>query len=175
MDLDLVPHPAMPPGAVSAVRVLLDREPRELRIEYLVLCDPARIRLPAPQRPYRAEGLWETTCFELFLRAAGEGYCEFNFSPSSQWAAYSFRAYREGREKLEANDPPTARLLSPEHNAIMLLASVPVAPAVQAMLGVSAVIEETDGTRSYWALAHPPGDKPDFHDPACFALELPAA
>ena len=36
----------------------------------------------------------------------------------------------------------------------------------------SAVIEETDGTNSYWALAHPPG-KPDFHHPSCFDATLP--
>ena len=35
------------------------------------------------------------------------------------------------------------------------------------------VIEELDGTKSYWALAHPPG-KPDFHHPDCFALTLAA-
>lgn len=40
-------------------------------------------------------------------------------------------------------------------------------------VGLSAVIEETDGTKSYWALRHPPG-KPDFHHPDCFALELAA-
>jgi hypothetical protein len=40
--------------------------------------------------------------------------------------------------------------------------------------GVSAVVEESDGTKSYWALAHPPGD-PDFHDEAGFLLELPAS
>src|SRR3546814_3736372 len=33
-----------------------------------------------------------------------------------------------------------------------------------AKLALSAVIEELDGTKSYWALAHPPG-KPDFHHP----------
>jgi len=37
--------------------------------------------------------------------------------------------------------------------------------------GVSAVIEESDGTKSYWALAHPPGE-PDFHDADGFVLEL---
>jgi hypothetical protein len=42
------------------------------------------------------------------------------------------------------------------------------------LAGLSAIIEEADGTRSYWALAHPPGE-PDFHHPDCFALELPAA
>jgi hypothetical protein len=35
------------------------------------------------------------------------------------------------------------------------------------------VIEESDGTKSYWALAHPAGP-PDFHDPTCFALDLAA-
>jgi hypothetical protein len=39
-------------------------------------------------------------------------------------------------------------------------------------LGLSAVIEDTRGSLSYWALAHPPG-KPDFHHADGFALELP--
>jgi hypothetical protein len=38
-------------------------------------------------------------------------------------------------------------------------------------LGLSAVLEETNGRKSYWALAHPPG-KADFHHADCFALEL---
>jgi hypothetical protein len=42
------------------------------------------------------------------------------------------------------------------------------------LMGLSAIIEESDGTKSFWALAHPPG-KPDFHHPDCFTLELPAA
>jgi len=40
-------------------------------------------------------------------------------------------------------------------------------------IGLAAVIEELDGTKSYWALAHPPG-APDFHHADCFALTLPA-
>ena len=40
-------------------------------------------------------------------------------------------------------------------------------------LAFSAVIEETGGTKSYWALTHPPG-KPDFHHPTCFTATLPA-
>ncbi len=39
-------------------------------------------------------------------------------------------------------------------------------------VGLSAVIEAIDGTFSYWALAHP-SDKPDFHHPDSFVLELP--
>jgi hypothetical protein len=33
------------------------------------------------------------------------------------------------------------------------------------------VLEENDGGKSYWALAHSPA-KPDFHHTDCFALEL---
>jgi hypothetical protein len=40
-------------------------------------------------------------------------------------------------------------------------------------LGLSAVIEEANGRKSYWALAHPPG-KADFHHSDCFAYKLPA-
>jgi hypothetical protein len=45
-------------------------------------------------------------------------------------------------------------------------------PSGARRLGLSAVIEATDGTISYWALAHP-SDKPDFHHPDSFVLELP--
>ena len=38
-------------------------------------------------------------------------------------------------------------------------------------LGLCAVIEETDGQKSYWAAAHPPG-KPDFHHADSFVVEL---
>ena len=40
-------------------------------------------------------------------------------------------------------------------------------------LAVSAVIEEVDGQLSYWALTHP-GERPDFHNPDGFVLDLPA-
>lgn len=40
-------------------------------------------------------------------------------------------------------------------------------------MGLSAVIEERDGTKSYWALAHAPGS-PDFHNRDCFIATLPA-
>jgi hypothetical protein len=38
-------------------------------------------------------------------------------------------------------------------------------------LGLSAMLEDTQARKSYWALKHPPG-KPDFHHADCFALEL---
>jgi hypothetical protein len=41
-------------------------------------------------------------------------------------------------------------------------------------IGLSAVIEDTNGEISYWALAHPPG-KPDFHHANGFAYEISPA
>ena len=45
-------------------------------------------------------------------------------------------------------------------------------PALEWEIGLSAVIEEIDGTKSYWALAHGKGP-PDFHNSACFDYRLP--
>ena len=38
-------------------------------------------------------------------------------------------------------------------------------------VGLTAVVEDVEGRISYWALAHP-GEKPDFHHPDSFVLEL---
>jgi hypothetical protein len=58
-----------------------------------------------------------------------------------------------------------------ELDATLDLASLPAAAWA---LGLTAVIEETNGRKSYWALKHPPG-KPDFHHADCFAAQIAAA
>jgi hypothetical protein len=121
--------------------------------------------------PFRADGLWKTTCFELFVRAEGGACQEYNFSPSSQWAAYRFSGYREGMESLPLEHEPI--ISSGEATrSFELSVSLPIEISAPAIIGLSAVIEEKGGRISYWALRHPPG-KPDFHHPDCFALELP--
>jgi len=39
-------------------------------------------------------------------------------------------------------------------------------------LALTAILEDDQGVKSYWALKHPPG-KPDFHHADGFVLELP--
>lgn len=133
--------------------------------------------LPARAASQRADALWKTTCFELFLRpAGGDAYVELNFSPSMQWAAYAFDSYRSGMRDLPLR-APAIQPIEPENGAAYGLAvelDLSGLPAFPAQASLTAVIEEADGTKSYWALAHPTG-KPDFHDPACFMLELAAA
>ena len=129
-----------------------------------------KLVMPPETAPERRDGLWQTTCFELFLRFADdERYVEFNFSPSTRWAAYSFSAYREGMEDLDVA-PPLIDAIVGRVEANCLL---DVLPHGDLAMALTAVIEEAGGVKSYWALAHPPGP-PDFHHPACFAATLPA-
>lgn len=121
----------------------------------------------------RADNLWQTTCFEMFVQPAGsEGYCEFNLSPSERWAAYEFSARREGMREHAIRREPDCTMRSGHSMAIFDAAlpreNVPEPPVA---IGLCAVIEEEGGHKSYWAMTHQSA-QPDFHDPACFAAKL---
>ncbi|UYY58802.1 DOMON-like domain-containing protein [Sphingomonas sp. S2-65] len=177
MIYSLIPHPGFAPSAVTGVDVEMCMADGACTLTFQVRgAVPA---LPERRTSERADELWKTTCFELFLRRSGsEGYMEMNFSPSTRWAAYEFASYREGMCDLPLRVDPKIGQIKPEDGVAyaMKVELDPTAllPGVALQANVTAVIEEADGTKSYWALAHPPG-KPDFHDPACFVLELPAA
>lgn len=168
----LICHPDTPSKALESVIVEFEREAGSLWLRYTINISPDDLALPAPAAAVHKDGLWQTTCIEAFVRdAVGEGYAEFNFSPSSEWAAYRFSGYRAGMEGMEMKAGPDIGLDSSDSH-LALEAAVPLAAGPH-RLALSAVIEEADGTKSYWALAHPQG-KPDFHHPDCFALDLPA-
>lgn len=129
------------------------------------------LAIPARGCPERRDELWRHTCFEVFVQMnGGPAYAEFNFSPSGDWAAYRFDSYRTGMNALDT-DPPRLRCTRKRY-ALELTAAVRIPPLfAPTRLGLSAVIEETSGRKSYWALAHP-AREPDFHHPDCFAAEL---
>jgi hypothetical protein len=161
-------HPETPCGPVRGITVAVERNAESLRVVYRIEGEIARLRLPPPRPPQRAERLWQHTCCELF--ACGRdapAYREFNFSPSGEWAAYRFHAYREAAAPL---DSPAEIRVTQAAGRLELAASVPFG-ADEARLGLCAVVEEESGALSYWALRHAPG-KPDFHNPLAFALEL---
>src|SRR5947207_2428704 len=91
-------HPDSRSFAAARVEVALSR-PRadRLVLSYVVTGQISDIRLPPVMTSARADGLWQHTCFEAFVRAAsGPAYYEFNFAPSTEWAAYRFESYRSG-------------------------------------------------------------------------------
>jgi hypothetical protein len=178
MQFNLVPHPAAPPtdppfkvwanvehasslGAVASTNI------------WFGVGAPAdRFVIPEPLEPGHTDGLWQTTCFEAFLRAEGEeGYREWNFAPSGQWAAYDFTGYRADMIDVELASPPYIRV---EDNLTWwaLGATIAVDATQRWTLGLSAILEEKGGSKSYWALAHC-SEKPDFHAADCFAARLP--
>ena len=178
MQFNLVPHPSSPP-ADPPFKVWANLEHAAslaavatTNIWFGVGTPAERFVIPEPTEAERADDLWQTTCFEVFLRPLGEeAYREWNFAPSGQWAAYDFSSYREGRTEGEA----TAPYIRMEDNLTWwaLGATIAVPADTNWELGLSAILEEKDGTKSYWALAHPEGDKPDFHVADCFAARLP--
>jgi hypothetical protein len=146
--------------------------PGNLILSYVVSGRISDLRMPPVMAPSRRDELWRHTCFEAFVRpSAGTGYYEFNFSPSTQWAAYRFDGYRSGmRVATEINAPRIEVRSSAE--TYTLQAELEFDGLSSPLhLGLSAVLEETNGCKSYWALAHPPG-KADFHHSDCFTLEF---
>ena len=147
-----------------------------LRVHYQIEGQLALLRIPDAQPAISCAGLSEHTCFEVFVAVKGNsGYHEFNFSPSGQWAAYAFNHYRSPG-KWTFNQKPYSRVIRTE-NHLFLEATIPgvdLPPNINGKplhLGLSAVLEATNGTRSYWALHHP-SDRPDFHHRAGFACIL---
>lgn len=169
----LSPHPDSRPPAIT-VESELARFGAAFAIRYLVRGDVSAIRMPPPAPAVRTDELWKHTCFEAFVAPeAGDSYFEFNFAPSSAWAAYGFSAYREGMHALDGVDPPIIEHeITPDGLLITVSLFAPNVARIARRVALTAVIEDTHGERSYWALAHAPG-KPDFHHRAGFVLELP--
>ena len=113
---------------------------------------------------------------ELLVRPGdGEAYFEFNVAPTRWWAAYRFDRYREGMTDADIAPALIEAHTTGERFELTVAFALPDWPVDQAWrLGLTAVIEDLNGEKSYWALAHPPG-KPDFHHPDSFALDLSSA
>lgn len=170
-------HPKTPAKIVDEFSVDVDRQQDgRIRICYHIKAPVDALDLGKPGEAERQDGLWKTTCFEAFVREAGsDGYLEFNFAPSSAWAAYRFTGYRKGMAVLPmALAPELDNDASEGHFALEAVFETAAELSGKALLlAVTAVIEERDGTKSYWSLVHPAG-APDFHHPDCFTLRLPA-
>ncbi|MBB6427109.1 DOMON-like domain-containing protein [Sphingopyxis sp. JAI128] len=178
MRKELICHPDTPGKAVRSVAVEVGLSFEEgFALRYIVDGAIADLVLPPGEGELviadsATDGLWESTCFEAFLTEEGQpDYTEFNYGPDGRWACYQFDDYRSLLRTDEL--APWEMVVERDEQAYALRVEPGIFPDVGAKLALSAVIEELDGTKSYWALAHPSG-KPDFHHPDCFALTLEA-
>jgi hypothetical protein len=162
-------------AAVHVVAARAELAGSSLRFEYRLRGQLVKLAIPRLGAPRRADRLWEHTCFEAFVAPAGSArYYELNFSPSTEWAAYVFDAYRQGMRPLALAQAP-AIVVATTDDELHVTAGVELAGLADApwpwRIGLSAVVEDRAGSRAYFALAHV-REKPDFHDAAAFTVLL---
>jgi hypothetical protein len=166
--MQLVPHPDTTVATLQSIDAAVSQDDGRWHFRYL-FGGAAELVLPDPEEPGRADELWKTTCAEAFVGLPHGAYLEFNFSPSSRWAAYRFDGPREGMRE-EAADVEIYLNLGEDWMVIEAAVSCrALEPGLP--LGMAAVIEEQGGHKSYWALRHVDGP-PNFHDRACFTARL---
>ncbi|MCM8556868.1 hypothetical protein [Sphingomicrobium sediminis] len=166
MPIALTAHPDHPTDAVRGISVDLRGDEEGVALAYHLDGDLDRIKLPEMGTLRREDRLWRSTCFEMFLRHGNVGYREYNFAPDGRWSAYRFGSYRHARSNLPNRcSIVTARV----EDGYTLSARVMGQGLAGHDIGLSVIVEEQDGTKSFWAVKHPPG-KADFHNEACFAL-----
>ena len=179
----LQPHPGShpaPDGQMTVSVSLMEGSLRfPLRFLFVVQSKHLKIRLPEPSvsqtAGQRRDGLWQHTCCEAFIATDNQtGYLEFNFSPSGDWACYAFNDYRQPAPLPLLATPPRINCQATDDGFCLQAAvdrdSLPIARPWH--LGLSCVLEECSGHKTYWALQHDT-PQPDFHRRACFTLSLP--
>ncbi len=162
----LVPFPAAGGDPAFHIAAHARLTGHDLEVEFQIDGAIAELVLPQPEaRPERRDGLWRSTCFEVFSGAPGESsYTEFNLAPNGDWAAWTFASYRES--------PAQADHVAPSHfNVERTATSYRLAATL--VLRPATVLETVGGTIAHMALAHPRG-QPDFHAPEARVLRLVA-
>ena len=175
LHLALQRHASTPSRVVHGVSLGLScADDDKMQLEFNIDATADAVVIPLPTSSTFKDGLWRHTCFELFARAAHGAYREFNFSPSTEFAIYDFADYRAAMTPISPSDPPS---IQPRQGGLSLHINLPLtllrpAGALACQIGIAAVIEERDGTLSYWALRHPQ-EKPDFHHRDGFLINWP--
>lgn len=177
MRRDFVLQPFPDPGTPDvSLGGFVERSLDRLEIVYELSGPVWGVSIPSPSdQPQRKGGLWEHTCFELFLAPAdAEAYWEINLSPAGHWNVYHFDGYRSGMREEAAWQSLRFCVERAEDRLGISLAIDPtriVSPMQRLDVGVSAVVLPAFGLPSYWALCHK-GPKPDFHRRDGFLLSL---
>ena len=155
---------------VRSFTVRAERTAGGLLLHYRLDGDIACLRVPVRREPRQVDELWKHTCFEAFIAGASDGaYREFNFAPSTEWAAYAFTGYRAGMAPISTPTPEIR--VEATSDRLELRVRLAIGTTGPRKLSLTAVLEDDAGAITYWALRHAP-DRPDFHHPAGFILEV---
>ena len=155
----------------------LTRQPGTLLVEYQVEGALDRICWPSTSGTSgRCHELWRQTCFEFFFSIKDDAaYWEVNLCLNDCWNVYHFSNYRSGMRQEESIDPPLCRVVV-DGNLLSFTCALKIDNLIDdssgVEVGISSVIQATDGSTSYWAIDHC-DSKPDFHNRSSFCLNLP--
>jgi hypothetical protein len=129
----------------------------------------------AKQTACRRDGIWRSTCMELFISTPSmQRYWEYNFSPSGDWNIYQLSGYRSNLQADASCRQPsiTQRTQSGDYELAVITQLPPALIHQQDLiLAITAVVEQRYGQLSYWALQHG-GSEADFHRRDGFQLHL---
>lgn len=172
---ELVPFPSSAEGVGFSVKGKLSISSQSIEIEFFIKDQDLRILKPEASEKatiLRADELWKTTCFELFMSPVGQTeYYEINISPTGAWNAYYFEGYRSPQAPTATNKVELQEL---QWTGESLKASLRFQSEGLANLAwdcsLTAVIETTGHQKFYLAASHA-GEKPDFHLRKSFILK----
>ena len=129
----------------------------------------------AKQTACRRDGIWQSTCMELFISTPSmQRYWEYNFCPSGDWNIYQLSGYRSNLQA-DANcrQPSITQRTQSGGYELAVITQLPAALVDQQelILAITAVVEQRNGQCSYWAMHHG-GSEADFHRRDGFQLRL---
>lgn len=124
----------------------------------------------AESKKHRIIGLWEKTCFELFLKNTKGNYLEFNFSSVFEWNCFYFK--QKGDQLKEYEDFKDNHIsfdLLRSLETFMLIAKIDITAFPDGFLelgnmeaGITTITKFKDNSKEYWALSHE-DTRPNFH------------
>ena len=78
------------------IEASLEIEQKRVKVEYKVTGELNNYIFEEASKQKRANELWKSTCFELFIAPKEKlNYWELNISPSTKWNLYTFDNYKE--------------------------------------------------------------------------------
>lgn len=154
---------------------------RRWQVNFALIGALDQVFLPPATSTRAADGLWQSTCFEIFIGLPNTcAYVELNAAPSEQWASYQFTSYRARDVAQDHQLHPyiKQRRSAARHFVLKVVFTLPdpccgeyTTSADNYAVGLAAVIAARDGSLTYWALRHAPA-RPDFHHAASRVLPV---
>ncbi len=141
-----------------------------MEITYQLQGDVSSLEGIVPKKDsHFCDNLWQTTCFEFFLRGHENSYIEWNLSCSGQWACYQFSRYRQ-KIGNKTQFPPSIQHGIAGHQ-LEFAVSLPIFTALEPKAGhtfqPATILKPDEGKALYFAAQHS-REAADFHDAAVF-------